>query len=78
MRKLKCSDDRSLSYLELMNWVALPTVLGLMGFERGPLTVERLTGITQMVHSTTQGESPVFANCSWGRHSPSSITLTAT
>jgi amidase len=29
MRKLKCSDDRSLSYLELMNWVALPTVLEL-------------------------------------------------
>jgi amidase len=29
MRKLKCSDGRSISYLELMNWVALPTVLGL-------------------------------------------------
>ncbi|WP_319797792.1 amidase family protein [Nitrobacter sp.] len=28
-RKLKCSDGRSISYLELMNWVALPTVLGL-------------------------------------------------
>ena len=29
LRKLKCSDGRSISYLEIIDWVALATLLGL-------------------------------------------------
>jgi amidase len=29
LRKPKCSDGRSISYLEMINWVALATLLGL-------------------------------------------------
>lgn len=45
LRKLKCSDGRSISYLEVMDWTTLATLLGLpatvvpAGFTKGGLPV---------------------------------------